>query len=226
MNTSSVDQRFALLAALGANTDWESLTTEEIQVGILEAKRAGRAFTLFVKNGLGVPENTAPIPAPEPNILWTLVDDGRSAVEIIASIEAKGGTVADWAKDISARSKEPIPPKGTEYPLVGIRGDEFASDAKRTTRAIFTKGECRKYRKPPMRVGLLLREKFITQKEVGHACVAVFHEPIRDAGELPNVLVLDLGGVGVWLYAWYGNDGGRWDREDLFLFLAPQVSQP
>lgn len=47
----SVDQRFALLAAFGANMDWDSLTSEQVQVGIREAQRAGREATLFVQGG-------------------------------------------------------------------------------------------------------------------------------------------------------------------------------
>lgn len=50
----SVDQRFALLAAFGANMDWDSLTSEQVQVGITEAQRAGREATLFVQSGCRV----------------------------------------------------------------------------------------------------------------------------------------------------------------------------
>lgn len=51
MGTVSVDQQFALLAKLGENMDWDSLTTEQVQVGIREAKRAGAEATAFVRNG-------------------------------------------------------------------------------------------------------------------------------------------------------------------------------
>lgn len=51
MATISVDQRFALLAKLGENMDWDSLTTEQVQLGIREAKRAGAEATAFVRNG-------------------------------------------------------------------------------------------------------------------------------------------------------------------------------
>jgi hypothetical protein len=157
-------------------------------------------------------------------ILWTLVDDGRSNADIVASIEAKGGKVSDWAKDISARSQEPIPPAGTEYQLVGIRGDEFADDAKRTTRAILAEADRRRYRKPPMRVGLLLRKKFITNEALGYQYVAVFHNPVRDSNGCPYVLALYRLGAGDWLRAWHARDEYQWTREDLFVFLAPQAS--
>ena len=51
MGKPSVEQQFAMLAAIGANTDWGSLTTEELQLGITEAARAGAEFTAFVRNG-------------------------------------------------------------------------------------------------------------------------------------------------------------------------------
>ena len=54
MSTISVDQRLSLLARLGENINWDSLTTEQIQVGIREAKRAGAEATVFFKNGFRV----------------------------------------------------------------------------------------------------------------------------------------------------------------------------
>jgi hypothetical protein len=51
----SVDQRFALLAAMGANIDWDKLTTEQVQLGITgDLKRLGKEATLFVQVGFRV----------------------------------------------------------------------------------------------------------------------------------------------------------------------------
>jgi hypothetical protein len=53
----SVDQRFALLSTLGANIDWNSLTTEQVQAGITgngDLKRIGKETTLFIQNGFRV----------------------------------------------------------------------------------------------------------------------------------------------------------------------------
>lgn len=47
----SVEQRFQVLAALGQNIDWDSLSTEQVQVGVREAKRAGGEATAFIQNG-------------------------------------------------------------------------------------------------------------------------------------------------------------------------------
>lgn len=52
MSTISVDQRFALFAKLGENMDWDSLTAEQVQVGIREAHSfAAREFETFIQNG-------------------------------------------------------------------------------------------------------------------------------------------------------------------------------
>lgn len=55
--TISADQRFALLATLGANIDWDSLTTAQVQAGITgngDLKRVGKEATLFIQNGFRV----------------------------------------------------------------------------------------------------------------------------------------------------------------------------
>jgi hypothetical protein len=56
MSTSviSVEQRFALLAAMGANIDWDSLTTEQIQAGIKNPQLTGKQATLFIQSGYSV----------------------------------------------------------------------------------------------------------------------------------------------------------------------------
>ncbi|HUX35974.1 MAG TPA: hypothetical protein VMV71_02990 [Candidatus Paceibacterota bacterium] len=50
----SVDQRFAVLAKLGENINWDLLTTEQVQVGVLESERAGTEATAFIQNGFRV----------------------------------------------------------------------------------------------------------------------------------------------------------------------------
>ncbi len=157
-----------------------------------------------------------------PKALWTLVDDGRSNADIVASIEAKGGKVSNLAKDIIGRSKEQIPPAGTEYRLLGIRGDEFKSDM-RTTRAIRRKAGRLRYRKPPMRVCLLLREKLNAREVFGHR-VVVLHRPVRDSNGDPSVLVLNRHGGRLWLISWDAYAEHEWCRGDLFVFLAPEAS--
>ncbi|MBI4086185.1 MAG: hypothetical protein HY433_03030 [Candidatus Liptonbacteria bacterium] len=53
--TISVEQRFSLFAKLGENLDWDSLTKEQVQVGIREAHTfAAREFEVFIRNGFRV----------------------------------------------------------------------------------------------------------------------------------------------------------------------------
>ncbi len=52
--TISVEQRFTVLAKLGENIDWNSLTTEQVQVGVIESERAGAETTAFFRNGFRV----------------------------------------------------------------------------------------------------------------------------------------------------------------------------
>ena len=54
MGTISVKQRFTMLARLGEHIDWDSLATEQVQVGIREAQRAGAETTAFIRNGFRV----------------------------------------------------------------------------------------------------------------------------------------------------------------------------
>ncbi len=51
MSTVSADQRFAILAKLGENIDWNSLTKDQVQLGITNCQRAGREATEFIRNG-------------------------------------------------------------------------------------------------------------------------------------------------------------------------------
>jgi hypothetical protein len=50
----NVDQRFALLAAMGANIDWDLLTTEQVQSGITNSQLTGKQTTLFIQCGYRV----------------------------------------------------------------------------------------------------------------------------------------------------------------------------
>jgi hypothetical protein len=47
----NLEQRFALLSAFGANIDWNSLTTEQVQAGIADPQLSGKQATLFIQCG-------------------------------------------------------------------------------------------------------------------------------------------------------------------------------
>ena len=159
----------------------------------------------------------------EAKVIWTVTSDGRSAEQLIVALEAKGIHVSNYAKDIMGKPAFKTM-GGMTHRLVAIRGDEFEDD-ERTTKNIFKEAKRRGYRIPPAEVAPLLREKF-SQEELGLPYVAVFHEPIRGSFGGPVVLELSQYVDADWLSAWGAYDDDRWIRGFVFVFLAPQVSQP
>ena len=47
---------------------------------------------------------------------------------------------------------------------------------------------------------------------------------VRDAGDVPNLLELNRNDAEDWLNAWNANPDNQWNRENLFVFLAPKLS--
>lgn len=152
--------------------------------------------------------------------IWTVVSNGRNAQALIGALEAKGRRVSNWAKDAMSKAGFKVT-KGQTYNFVVIRGDEFATDAERTTANIFAEGVRRRYRKPPADAAALLREKF-TQEELGFPYVVVMHEPITGSGGDSFLLVLARRGDGEWLRAWLADPDEQWHRGSVFVFLTPQ----
>ncbi|MDO8664502.1 MAG: hypothetical protein Q7K44_03095 [Candidatus Liptonbacteria bacterium] len=51
----SLEQRFALLTKIGANLDWDSLTSDQVQVGVSKAHAfAAKEFETLVRNGFRI----------------------------------------------------------------------------------------------------------------------------------------------------------------------------
>lgn len=123
MGKISVDQRFALLAKLGENIDWDSLTTEQVQVGIRETRTfAALEFENFIRNGFQMKtrnffretgEFTLKIPAlPRPTLNELRAREIFHSIESIddtSPIEAitfKLGTVFDVGEKSPINSRE------------------------------------------------------------------------------------------------------------------------
>ncbi len=153
-------------------------------------------------------------------ILFSVTSRGESKETLFKKIEKKS-YISSYAKEIIG--KEFVATKGIRYDFVGIRGTEF--DHLPTTKEIFGEAKKRGYFIPTIESGMLLREKY-TQNKLGENFIAVFHEPVRHSDGRPNVLGLDRRDDAVGLYAWIAYVERQWVREFLFLFLAPQVSQP
>jgi hypothetical protein len=152
-----------------------------------------------------------------------VVESTSTPADLIAKIGAKGRQVTGWAKDIVSKPEfltSIIP--GT-YKLVVIRGDEFPTDAERTTANIYKEAAKRKYRKPPAFLAAVAREQF-SQDELGAPWVVFMHEPILDSRQRPRVLALHQDACGEYLHAFNADPEGQWYREFVFVFLAPQES--
>jgi hypothetical protein len=147
----------------------------------------------------------------------TLVDDGRTTDELVASLESKGIEVDDFASEIIDGARDRIE-EGTNYNLIGIRGSEFPS-AKLTIKTIFAAGRQRRYRKPSPRIGLLLRDRFPRQEDLGYRYVGVMQ---RVKWFCPVVLALGQDCQGRWIGIWReDNPPPGWALRDyLFVFLA------
>jgi len=149
-------------------------------------------------------------------VLWTVTSDGAG----VAALESAGRKVSHWAKDVMSKP-EYVVTNGKTYRLVIIRGDEFATDAERTTANIRVEAARRHYLEPPAEVAVLLRKKY-TQEELGFPYVVVMHKPITDSRGDPELLALHRNGDGEWLVVWYAFPGKQWNRGFVFVFLAPQ----
>lgn len=149
-------------------------------------------------------------------VVWTVISNGTDA----RVLESSGRKVSSWVKDVMSKP-EFVTTKGKTFRLVVIHGDEFATDAERTTANIRAEAVRRRYLEPPAEVAALLRKKY-TQEELGFPYVVVMHQPITDSCGYPFLLVLDRDDYGEWLLAWNGYPDRQWDRERVFVFLAPQ----
>lgn len=208
-------QALQISARVATQVNWDELDGNNLQADVisLTPEEFGNRFTAFLKNGARVIVGVV-------NVVWTVTSNGWSVKQLIAVIEARGRKVGNWAKDIMSKPQF-VTTKGRIYNLAVIRGDEF-SDNERTTANIFAEAERRGLQKPPAEVAALLREKF-SQDELSFPYVAVMHEPIGDSGGNLGVLGLRRYEGDDWLGAWLANPGSRWDRENVFVFLAPQV---
>jgi hypothetical protein len=210
------EQTLAVLSTLMLNADWSEIDANIAAAINADPVGSGRGFTEFLKNQARVQ-----VVISDPKILFTIASDGRSTEKLVEDLKTLGRKISDWA----ARAIENgvVTSNGVTYKVVAIRGDEFKTDKKRTTKAIRTLAKKRKYITPPWWLALLLREKYV-QSEIGAPYAVVMHEPI-DASGASDLFGLHADGSEESLHTWYGypGPGRQWDREYMFLFLAPEV---
>ncbi len=191
---------------------------KKIQDAIDSADPTAENFIDWINNGCKVIVKSV-----KHFFLLEVVSDGRNGEQFIASLKEKGFRIGDYAMQV-LRKKDFIPTKGTKYKPVVIFGKEIEEDSERTTENIRKIAKDRGYITPPAELAPLLREK-ISDKEIeemGVWALIVMHEPIKDSGGNPKLLLLDRRDDGQWLDTCNDYPGRRWDREDGFVFLAPQ----
>lgn len=129
MNEISVEQRFTLLAKLGEHVNWDSLATEQVQVGIREAHVfAGKEFEAFIRNGFRVSvtdyfretgELAIQIPAlPRPTLeglqekySWVKKIERDTSVAMAATLRLKSVLAADEKNINGGEYEKRIAPK-------------------------------------------------------------------------------------------------------------------
>lgn len=150
--------------------------------------------------------------------VWRTVTSGLTRDQLVTGAKANGRFIGAWACQLIAKMTVT---RGITYHLVVIRGEEFATDGERTFANIRALATTRGYRIPPPEVALLLAQ--FTQEELGHRYLMVMHDPMSGSDGIPGVLGVyrDDDGDG-WVDAWRASSTRLFDRDDAFVFLAPQ----
>lgn len=183
----SVDQRFALLAKLGENLDWDSLTTDQVQVGIREAHTfAAREFGAFIRNGFRV------------QIGDFFRETGEVAIHIpalprptLAELRARYSWIDRIERDTSPTSAVTLK-LGTV-----LRSEEGPIDGSEYERRLATKLD--------ITLGYQYAEWLVKHQEAFPALMALLGKVYID---FPGLVVVGAGGCRHFPYL--DGDGGRW----------------
>lgn len=158
---------------------------------------------------------------PLPFALRNIEDDGRSAQEIIATLESKN--VAVFPKDLLIGKAEPIPSTRTVYNFLATVGGELPRNLRSSVEEVFEAAyqQHGNLRKPSLRSALLLMERMTRERLF--ADILVINEPILN-GDGGNPILLYLGREDEegqsWIAAVTANYTFDNDRE-VILFLGP-----
>ena len=157
-------------------------------------------------------------------IYFSVTSNGMTGKKWIRRLEKKGFRVGNYAKSVLL-SSDFKPTSGVTYHIVVLKG-KLWKDSDRITSNIRAEAEKRKFEKPNAEVACLIREKF-TDAEIeamGLWWIVAMHEPIKDSDGGLSLLSASRGGDGQWLGTACSRPGRRWNDDDGFAFVAPQVS--
>jgi hypothetical protein len=155
-------------------------------------------------------------------IYFSVTSDGTTGSQWIKRLERKGFQTSDWARQV-LNSPDFVPTSGVTTEIAVLKGMLF-EDADRITKNIRAEASRRNLTKPNPEVACLIREAFSDEvlETMGLSWIVVMHEPIKDSGGGPRLLVVNRDGR--WLNADYGHPDGRWGRGNGFAFVVSQVS--
>lgn len=174
-------------------------------------------FTRWINNGC-----KTIIEATKHFLLPEVTSYGTTGKKWIGRLQKKECTVSDQAQDI-LRKKAFVDTNGKTYKSVVVFGHEF-EDEERITANIREKAKKRGYVTPPAELAPNLREMISNEEmeKMDILALIVMHEPIKDSGGDPRLLVLGRYGDSRWLRAYCGSPGYEWDRKIGFVFLLSQ----
>jgi hypothetical protein len=211
-------QTLTLISTFMQEVDWARINPDTVRDILADPTGVGRDFTRFIMAGACFPTDP-----PRPKILFTVTSDDRSKEQLLADLKVLGRGVSAAAGEV-INSSAMITSNGVTYRVVGIHGNEFATNENRTAEAVRALAKRRGYITPPAKLALLLREKY-TQDQIGARYGIVMHRPIfiTDKGT-SHYCVLGLYSLSSEdrLTAWNGMPEHEWHSGSLFLFLAPE----
>lgn len=208
------DSRLGVVADIAnrLNSDRGEEWDARFKAVLREGLSAPAPTTTFERNGHG-------------HVIITITGLDLAGADEIKRLEAAGYRVGDYAKSCFKSTRADGYDKNhrlgaREYKLALIPGKEIARDSDRTTAALRKLGDKYGYGKP--RGGHIPRiREAVSDKqmeEMGIWYIASLHDPIKDSGGDPGVLIARRDDDGRWVDACWVGPGGRWDDDGAFAF--------
>jgi hypothetical protein len=212
--TIGVEQRFELLARLGANTNWDMLDPSGIQALIDKPGGPAREFTEFLRNGGKVKYELKAFPT------WKTIKLGtglKKADDFRKAIKAAGMKISDCANDILGKPAFTASETEQEVDLVVATPKELGFNGNATYRDICNKAIELGFELCPAEVGPQLRKQYTDQPKDEWLVVAM--EPITVSHGYLDVFRVGHDGAGLWLGANLGGPDDVWRADDRFVFV-------
>lgn len=145
--------------------------------------------------------------------------------ELRAAIQAAGGNVSDYSKDIMPKPEFTLAETEMDVELVITSGADLGFTEAATRKEIYERATSEEfgYMLCPAEVGPQLRLQYLGQPK--NEWLLIGMEPITDSdGDLSIFLVERYDDGDLWLYKYYGHAGLQWDPGFRWVFLRPRNS--